>query len=385
MGDKAHGFRLDDAGIDEASDLLASHLEGTGLPRRDVMALRLALETALIRLRSRLGDAPVEFYVTRWLGRPRLLVRVRGERFDPLGDFGDSGWESQLLETLDLRPSYAYLAGQNIVSITTPRKPLGSLVRILIALVLGDATAGIRDALRELNSLAHFLMEQLCRLLPAFVFVMVVIQAWSGTFGVLLAAWWPVLEAAIVMVAFFALQLLVVCRACRASVRRVLLECFPAIMTAFSTASSSSSFGSMVAACRERFGVDEEQVSFGVPLGLVLCKCAIAIDFIVLVVFAASLYGIVADTSWYIRLCLTCLFYAVAAPPVPGGTIACYGLLLATMGVPMEALAVLVAIDMVLDYPTTAIDVGSIMLSVLSAANSIGSVDRDRLMGQAGS
>ena len=92
-----------------------------------------------------------------------------------------------------------------------------------------------------------------------------------------------------------------------------------------------------------------------------------------------------ADTSWYIRLCLTCLFYAVAVPPVPGGTIACYGLLLATMGVPMEALAVLVAIDMVLDYPTTAIDVGSIMLSVLSAANSIGSVDRDRLMGQAGS
>lgn len=55
------------------------------------------------------------------------------------------------------------------------------------------------------------------------------------------------------------------------------------------------------------------------------------------------------------------------------------------MGVPMEALAVLVAIEMVLDYPTTAIDVGSIMLSVLSAANSIGSVDRDRLMGQAGS
>lgn len=101
------------------------------------MALRLALETALIRLRSRLSDAPAEFYVTRWLGRPRLLVRVRGERFDPLGDFGDSGWESQLLETLDLRPSYAYLAGQNIVSITTPRKPLGSLVRILIALVLG--------------------------------------------------------------------------------------------------------------------------------------------------------------------------------------------------------------------------------------------------------
>ena len=102
---RSHEFRLDDVGIDEVSELLASHLEGRGLSNRDVMALRLTLETALIRLRDHLGDVPAEFSVTRWLGRPRLVVRVRGERYDPLGDLGESGWEAQLMETLDLRPT----------------------------------------------------------------------------------------------------------------------------------------------------------------------------------------------------------------------------------------------------------------------------------------
>ena len=247
------------------------------------------------------------------------------------------------------------------------------------ALVLGDATAGVRDALRELNSLARFLMEQLCRLLPAFVFVMVVIQAWSGTFGVLLTAWRPILESVVVIALFYFLQLVVTCRRARASVSRTLSDCSPAIMTALTTASSSASFGSMVSICHERLGVDDEQVTFGVPLGLVLCKTGIIIVFVINTVFAASIYGVGADVSWYVRLCLTCLFYAVAAPPVPGGTIVCYGLLLTTMGIPMDALAVLIAMDMALDYPTTAANVGSIMLSILSAAGSIGAVDRERL------
>ena len=140
-GQRSHEFRLDDVGIDEVSELLASHLEGRGLSNRDVMALRITLETALIRLRDHLGDVPAKFSVTRWLGRPRLVVRVRGERYAPLGDLGESGWEAQLMETLDLRPSYAYLAGQNVVTITAPRKPFSSLAYILIALVAGIAAS----------------------------------------------------------------------------------------------------------------------------------------------------------------------------------------------------------------------------------------------------
>ena len=183
----------------------------------------------------------------------------------------------------------------------------------------------------------------------------------------------------------FDLTMPVTCRRVCASVSRTLSDCLPAIMTALTTASSSASFGSMVSICHERLGVDDEQVTFGVPLGLVLCKTGIIVVFVINMVFAANVYGVGADASWYARLCLTCLFYAVASPPVPGGTIVCYGLLLTTMGIPMEALAVLIALDMALDYPTTAANVGSIMLSILSEAGSIGAVDRERLMGEAGS
>lgn len=108
MSVKTTDIALDLEGIDHASEAVEAFLASSKLDRRSQLSARLTFETALLNLRDAFGDGyPAELMVGSRLGKPRLVVKVRGRRFDPreLGD--ENGWEHSLMESAGLRPSYA--------------------------------------------------------------------------------------------------------------------------------------------------------------------------------------------------------------------------------------------------------------------------------------
>ncbi len=525
MAIKTSDIVLDLEGIDSASEAVEEFLAKSKLDRRSQLSARLTFENALLNLRDTFGDGfPAQLVVGSRLGKPLLVVKVRGRRFDPrtLGD--ESAWEHSLMEAAGLRPSYAYRGGHNIISISCPRPPMGSALKAAIAIVLGlalsragfllpdstreyiltglvkplfdiyvkmlagvagpmvflsvacgiagigdmvalgrsgkaimrrhfvvnlfgallalvvgipiyrltygstvgesgallsitnlilgmfptnfvepivesntlqlsvlsvavgiaalalgDLTEHVRKLLQELNMLVQFLMEQLCRLLPAFIVVMMVSQSWSGTMGALLASWFPILLISCTMLVFVVGQLLFVAMRCKVPPVRILRAISPAMVIACITASSSAAFGSMLSICQDDLGIDEGQASFGVPLGMVLCKPMPTIQLIIMMLYCAQAYGVAADTLWYVRMGITCLLYAIAIPPVPGGTLACYGIMLGSLGIPLDAIAVVTALDLLLDNFCSAGNVATVMLGILTAASSLGAVDHERL------
>ena len=92
-----------------------------------------------------------------------------------------------------------------------------------------------------------------------------------------------------------------------------------------------------------------------------------------------NFYGVGADVSWYVHLAIVCMLYSMVIPPVPGGMVACLGLIVAEMGIPVQALGVLTALDIIIDYATTAADTTINVLNVLGAAHGLGDVDRAKL------
>lgn len=245
----------------------------------------------------------------------------------------------------------------------------------IAALALGDLTEGVRKGLQELNVLIQFLMEQLCRLLPAFIVVMMISQSWSGTMGALLSSWFPIVLTVCVMGLFLAVQLLVVSTRCGVPLARLISAISPALIISCLTASASASFGSMLSICQDDLEVNEEQSSFGVPLGMVLCKPMTTVLLVVVMLYSARAFGVKADALWYARLGVSCLLYAIAVPPVPGGMLACYGILLASLGIPLDAVAVVTALDLLLDNLCASGNVGSVILEILLSANALGAVD----------
>ena len=66
---------------------------------------------------------------------------------------------------------------------------------------------------------------------------------------------------------------------------------------------------------------------------------------------------------------LLCTFVAVATPPVPGGAIAAYTIIFAQLGIPSEAVAIVVALDFVFDFVATAGDGAFLQLELIRQAD----------------
>ena len=134
----------------------------------------------------------------------------------------------------------------------------------------------------------------------------------------------------------------------------------------------------MVSGCTDELGVDEEQTSFGIPLGMILCQVPSITILVVLMMHCMKAYGLGADIAWYVTMALICFLYSMVAPPVPGGMIVCIGLIFGKLGIPAEALALATAFDIPIDYVVTCFRTGNIMLGVFDTACALSNVDRSK-------
>ena len=80
-----------------------------------------------------------------------------------------------------------------------------------------------------------------------------------------------------------------------------------------------------------------------------------------------------------LTVAVICVFLAVAAPPVPGGAITCYTILLMQMNMPMEMLAVAAAVNVVVDCTGTAGHMLANQIELLRCSADLGMLDRKKL------
>lgn len=70
---------------------------------------------------------------------------------------------------------------------------------------------------------------------------------------------------------------------------------------------------------------------------------------------------------------------AIAAPPAPGGSLTCYTVLLAQLGIPAQAVALAIAGNVILDFFMTSCGISCLQSALLLAANRLRLLDKDRL------
>ena len=70
---------------------------------------------------------------------------------------------------------------------------------------------------------------------------------------------------------------------------------------------------------------------------------------------------------------------AIAAPPIPGGALTCYTVLLTQLGVPQEGIALAIAGNMVLDFFMTSANVSCLESELVFASHRLNMLDHDTL------
>ena len=159
----------------------------------------------------------------------------------------------------------------------------------------------------------------------------------------------------------------------------LLRKLLPTYLIAISTASSSAALSTNLETCEKRLGISEHMAGFAVPLGQVIFKTGGALGFFVLALGLAEFYGVTMPLSWVVTGVLVSGLLAIAAPPIPGGSLTCYTVLLTQLGIPDEAIGLAVAGNVILDFFMTSCGISCLQSELILAANQLGLLDQDRL------
>jgi proton glutamate symport protein len=131
----------------------------------------------------------------------------------------------------------------------------------------------------------------------------------------------------------------------------------PALLTAFSTASSSATLPITMDSMERRAGVSNRTSSFVLPLGATVNMNGTALYECVAAMFIAQAYGLELTFGVQFIIVVTALVTSVGVAGIPSASLVAIAIILAAVGLPVEAIGVLFVFDRILDMARTAINI----------------------------
>lgn len=123
----------------------------------------------------------------------------------------------------------------------------------------------------------------------------------------------------------------------------------PAQLLAFSTSSSAATLPVTMECCEQNLGIRKEISSFVLPLGATVNMDGTSLYQAVAAVFLAQIYGMDLTISQQLTIILTATLASIGSAAVPGAGIIMLVIVLNSVGVPTEGIALIFAVDRPLD------------------------------------
>ena len=123
-----------------------------------------------------------------------------------------------------------------------------------------------------------------------------------------------------------------------------ILKYMPVSLQAFSLASSSAAIPLNMEACQQ-LGIPSKIYSLSIPLGATVNMNGTCIYLSVVGLSLAKMYGVEISSAAMTSMCVSILVLSVGAPGVLGAGLVCLSMLLGQLGVPIEAVGLVMGID----------------------------------------
>ena len=276
--------------------------------------------------------------------------------------------------TGDLAEVFIRMIPPNIVSAAAEGKMLGL---IFFSLLFGFFVSRVKG--RPGETLKHFwnglldvmmqMTEWVMLFAPIGVFALVaqVLMA-SG-----LEAFRPLAVFFVTVLVALAIHLLVVMPSVLKFIARVnpvahFRAMMPALLTAFSTSSSSATLPITIDCVEKRAGVSNRVSGFTLPLGATVNMDGTALYECVAAMFIAQAYGLSLDLTTQFTIVLIALLTSIGVAGIPSASLVAITIILAAIGLPAEAIGMILVVDRVLDMCRTAVNVFSDSVAAVTIA-----------------
>ncbi len=138
---------------------------------------------------------------------------------------------------------------------------------------------------------------------------------------------------------------------------KFLKKFFPVMGFAFSTSTSNATIPMNIDTLEEKIGVSRKVSSFTIPLGATINMDGTSIMQGVAVVFAAQAYGINLGIKGYVTVIATATLASIGTAGIPSVGLVTLSMVFASVGLPVEAIALIMGIDRILDMLRTAVNI----------------------------
>ena len=159
----------------------------------------------------------------------------------------------------------------------------------------------------------------------------------------------------LVLVVFTLLLYPVVLLVGRMPLRRFIAAAAPAQALAAGSRSSLSALPMMISAAKEKLGLDAAASGFVLPLAVSIFRVNVPMAWVVGVIFLGKLYGVEIGIATLATVVVTSTLLSFSVPGIPSGSLFILAPVLVDLGLPAEAVGILIAVDVVPDiFKTTA-------------------------------
>lgn len=240
---------------------------------------------------------------------------------------------------------------------------------MLFAFAVSRSPAGARETLlgffRALSEAMLVLVRGVIALAPIGVFALVTALAARTGLGMAGAIGFYIVAYSLVHIAAMLLVYPAVALA-GVPVRQFARSALPAQLIAFTSSSSIASLPAMVEGAERGLAIPSRVTGFVLPLAVSVFKFAAPVSWTMGAAFVASFYGITLDAGDLVVIGLAAVFMAIGAPGIPRGAFLMLAPLFDAVGLPVEGIGILIAVDAIPDmFATTLVvtgDMGAVAL-----------------------
>ncbi|PWF62529.1 dicarboxylate/amino acid:cation symporter [Shewanella sp. BC20] len=257
-----------------------------------------------------------------------------------------------LIDIVPRNPVAAFMSG-NMLQVIFMALMLGGVIKSL-----GEHVAGAVQGFQTANKIMMKLISVVMSLAPYGVFALMFKLGATLDAAVFIS----VLEYVVIILALLLLWIFVVYPLAVGmftpiSAKRFREKTQEQVLFSLSTASSNATIPVTMRTLTEKLGVNRAVAGFGVPLGATMNMGGVAIYITIAIFFVANAFGMPITSEQLPSLLFSIFLLSVGAGGVPGGGMVMIGVLIHQMGLPIEAFAIVAALDRIIDMVLTSCNV----------------------------
>ena len=241
--------------------------------------------------------------------------------------------------------------------------------------MMDDSAKQLKDIFASMNRLFMNVLKIIIRFMPIAAFCSILSAVMTTEAKLMLSL------AGIIAVSFIGLSLfcvlccLYVLLAGKVNPLVLMSKYFPT-MLAVCTASTAASIPNNLQACKE-LGISPKVYSFSVPLGATISLDGAALCIAICILSLARICGIDINSTKLVSMIFSIVMLSISAPGIPGSSIVCTSIVMSQMGIPIDALGLIMGIDSILHLMRIPVNCLSCIVTTLVIASRENLLDKD--------